>query len=674
MNDIKLINLSSYVRPDVVELKTRGYVMNGRDNSFYQYIIDRNNGSATNNSINQSYSTLIYGKGLTTDSGRHGAETWAKLQTIIRPTELRKMVTDFQVFGEFSFQVIENRGGELDSIVHLPKQMVIPSLVNENNEIDSYYFSKDWSNIRKQGNEPIQFPAFKVGRGNSIFVAKPYRVGCEYFGSPDYVAGLQYMEAEEEISNLTISSIKNGLSGGYIINIPDGINYTAEEKIEFERQVKKKLTQSSNASNFIISFNGSEVAIDITPFPVNDNIHKQWNFLTEEAKKQIMTSHRVISPSLVGLDSATGFSSQADMIDESEKQLMKRVILPKQNFILETLEEVLTQYDMNISLLFKPLTQELEVSREESQELSAQDVNFTKVEFETYNDYPKSATTAAKRALAWADENGWGSCGTPVGKTRANQLANRENISEDTIARMASFARHAKNKDVPYSEGCGGLMWDAWGGTAGIEWASNKLKEIRMSSEVCCSAVHDDESEAEMISMINKLALDPPSEYELTDGTEYDSIQLSANQSSEQDTKLWKTRYAFTVGTSKNPKGGSRTFCVEMLAKTAAGKVFRKEDIDLMSSQGINGKFAKKGESKYDIFKYGGGVNCHHRFERRVYKKKLNKDGTPKKGGAMASTVEKNVNQAIREGYKAPKNHRDVAIAEIDKPNKGRVN
>ena len=562
MNDIKLINLSSYVRPEVVELKTRGYVMNGRDNNFYQYIIDRNNGSATNNSINQSYSTLIYGKGLSTDSGRHGAETWAKLQTIIRPAELRKIVTDFQVFGEFSFQVIENRGGELDSIVHLPKQMVIPSLVNEKNEIDSYHFSKDWSNIRKQGNEPVQFPAFKKGRGNSIFVAKPYRVGCEYFGSPDYIAGLQYMEAEEEISNLTISSIKNGLSGGYIINIPDGINYTAEEKIEFERQVKKKLTQSSNASNFIISFNGSEVAIDITPFPVNDNIHKQWNFLTEEAKKQIMTSHRVISPSLVGLDSATGFSSQADMIDESEKQLMKRVIAPKQNFILETLEEVLTQYDMNISLIFKPLTQELEMPKEEPQELS-------KV------------------------------------------------------------------------------------------------------SEVCCSANHDEDDDSEMISMINKLALDPPSEYELTDGSEYDSIQLSANQSSEQDTKLWKTRYAFTIGTSKNPKGGSRTFCTEMLAKSASGKVFRKEDIDLMSSQGINGKFAKSGESKYDIFKYGGGVNCHHRFERRIYKKKLNTDGTPKKGGAMSSTVEKNVNQATREGYKAPKNHRDVAIAEIDKPNKG---
>jgi len=97
---------------------------------------------------------------------------------------------------------------------------------------------------------------------------------------------------------------------------------------------------------------------------------------------------------------------------------------------------------------------------------------------ETYNDYPESASNNAKRALKWAEENGWGECGTAVGKARANQLANKENISRDTIARMASFKRHQQNKDVPYSEGCGGLVWDCWGGTSGIEWAINKLKQI----------------------------------------------------------------------------------------------------------------------------------------------------------------------------------------------------
>lgn len=97
---------------------------------------------------------------------------------------------------------------------------------------------------------------------------------------------------------------------------------------------------------------------------------------------------------------------------------------------------------------------------------------------DSYNDYPEAATKNAERALKWAETNGWGECGTRVGKARANQLANKEPISRDTIARMASFKRHQQNKDVPYEEGCGGLMWDAWGGTEGIEWAIRKLKQI----------------------------------------------------------------------------------------------------------------------------------------------------------------------------------------------------
>lgn len=97
---------------------------------------------------------------------------------------------------------------------------------------------------------------------------------------------------------------------------------------------------------------------------------------------------------------------------------------------------------------------------------------------ETYNDYPESASNNAKRALKYKEENPDNKCGTLVGWARANQLAKKEKISRDTIARMASFKRHQQNKDVPYDEGCGGLMWDAWGGTSGVEWAIRKLKQI----------------------------------------------------------------------------------------------------------------------------------------------------------------------------------------------------
>lgn len=116
---------------------------------------------------------------------------------------------------------------------------------------------------------------------------------------------------------------------------------------------------------------------------------------------------------------------------------------------------------------------------------------------ETYTDYPEAAVNNAKRALAWVEKNGWGDCGMGPGKARANQLANREPISRETIARTSAFARQEQNKDTPYGEGCGKLMWDAWGGDAMIlEYAPNKLKEIdkeEMSYDVSALPVYVDE-------------------------------------------------------------------------------------------------------------------------------------------------------------------------------------
>jgi hypothetical protein len=98
---------------------------------------------------------------------------------------------------------------------------------------------------------------------------------------------------------------------------------------------------------------------------------------------------------------------------------------------------------------------------------------------EAYTDYPKAASDNAKAAIIWAEKNGWGSCGTAVGKARANQLANREPISLETIERMAAFIRHKRNSKRKLGEGCGRLMWLAWGGDAGVNWAIRKVKQIK---------------------------------------------------------------------------------------------------------------------------------------------------------------------------------------------------
>jgi HK97 family phage prohead protease len=106
---------------------------------------------------------------------------------------------------------------------------------------------------------------------------------------------------------------------------------------------------------------------------------------------------------------------------------------------------------------------------------------------QSYSDYPEAVRNNARRVLKYVEENGWGPCGTDVGKQRANQLANGEAVSVDTIKRMFSYlSRHEVDLESSssYSDGCGLLMYDAWGGKAALVWSRNKLKELEKNSDM----------------------------------------------------------------------------------------------------------------------------------------------------------------------------------------------
>jgi len=106
----------------------------------------------------------------------------------------------------------------------------------------------------------------------------------------------------------------------------------------------------------------------------------------------------------------------------------------------------------------------------------------------TYADYPDTAKNNARKALNHKKDNG-SSCGTRVGWLRANQIANGEGLSEDTVQRTYSFLSRAetydqgKYTDENGKEICGSVMYDAWGGSAMKNWAEAKFKKIEREKE-----------------------------------------------------------------------------------------------------------------------------------------------------------------------------------------------
>jgi len=110
---------------------------------------------------------------------------------------------------------------------------------------------------------------------------------------------------------------------------------------------------------------------------------------------------------------------------------------------------------------------------------------FGKQDFaETYNDYPQGAVDAAKMGIKRNEELGM-KCGTQVGKVRAQQLANREPISLDTVRRMRAFLiRQKGNYDLAIErkdyDACGYVSYLLWGGPAALPWSE---KVLRMAGE-----------------------------------------------------------------------------------------------------------------------------------------------------------------------------------------------
>ena len=251
--------------------------------------------------------------------------------------------------------------------------------------------------------------------------------------------------------------------------------------------------------------------------------------------------------------------------------------------------------------------------------------------FESYNDYPQSATNAAKRALEWRDSHPENDCGTRVGWARANQLANKENISEETIARMASFARHLQWEDVPYSEGCGGLMVDAWGGRAGIEWAKNKLESVREEMGLQDINTYDDLPDGTQDKLIERLSEIGLSRESLTtQGFEFEdekeeftnaaataAIPVNRNSAKPDDwtnDRVGDFKILFQYKGPVDEK--NRPFCRKLMDLDL---LYRKEDIQRLTVSGANS--AQFGY--YNIFNYKGSFNCRHRWTKvRVYDKK----------------------------------------------------
>ena len=106
-----------------------------------------------------------------------------------------------------------------------------------------------------------------------------------------------------------------------------------------------------------------------------------------------------------------------------------------------------------------------------------------RIEMESYSDYGSGISNNAKKGIELNEKNN-NKCATQVGKVRAQQLANGEPISVETIKRMHSYLSRAETYyDESDMNACGTISYLMWGGKSALSWSRNKLRELGILTE-----------------------------------------------------------------------------------------------------------------------------------------------------------------------------------------------
>lgn len=351
--NIDVINLAQYEAPQIVESKQKEWVTFGDNNSYFQFLIDRYRKSATNMSIINNVTRLMYGKGLgVIDASRKPSE-YAQVMAIFNKNCLRKLCFDLKTLGQCVIQVhYSDDHKKILKAFHMDMNLVAMEKCDEYGQINGYYYSDNWQDTKKF--PPKRFSAFGTSKDKvEILCVKPYAVGMKYFATPDYVAGTAYALLEEEVSDYLINEVQNGFSGTKVVNFNNG-QPDIETKNLLQSQIKNKLT-GSKGQRVIVGFNNNkETATTVDDIPLND-APDHYQFLATECEKKIMVSHSITSGLLLGLGSANGFGSNADELKNAFVLFDNMVIRPLQQLLLDGLEQILNYNGNSVKLFFKTL-------------------------------------------------------------------------------------------------------------------------------------------------------------------------------------------------------------------------------------------------------------------------------------------------------------------------------
>ena len=371
-NNLISISLATATAPIVQEARGKDWIeFSGGDewkNLYPQFLIDLYYNSSTHSAIINATAEMIAGEDLYVENEDENLEAYVRLKKFLRHANgkeslhqvVKKVAFDFKLQGAYALHIIWNQERtEIAEVYHVPVERVRAGIPNPLGQIDSYFISSNWSDVRNH--PPHEIKAFnRLDRtsASQLIYTGSYSPNMDIYFTPDYIAANNWALIDAKVSEFHLNNINNSFSGSYMFSFNNGIP-SESERNQIERDITNKFTSSSNAGKFLMSFSDDKTrSPEIHPLNTAD-LSDQYLTLQTLLVQNILTGHRVTSKTLLGIDSGNGFSSNADELLNAANFYQNTVIRPFQLNILDTLQKIFSVnlIDLPVSFIqLKPIT------------------------------------------------------------------------------------------------------------------------------------------------------------------------------------------------------------------------------------------------------------------------------------------------------------------------------
>lgn len=331
--------------PEFKEVKNKDWILFGEDNFFPLHLLYLYNKSSNHGAIVGGKVKYIYGKGLPI--------VGTKLLDVNRKHEsinkiLRKTIVDIEIFAGFHWEIIWNRAGTGFEIFHMPFQNL-----RRAKDDTGWFYKKDWKSSKE---EPRFIPDYNEEKktGAQIFSYKEYRAGCDIYPLPGYMAALNDIETDVEISKYNLSTIKNGMFGGKMVTFFTG-DPGEEGKKAIEKGWRDKFNGSENSGKtmFVFCTNG-QTAPQVEDLSTTD-LDKLFDQLNKTTQAEIFTGHEVTSSTLFGVKTEGGLGDRSE-IETSYEVFKNTYVNHKQEALEEAISFIYPYFNVTVPMKLIPVS------------------------------------------------------------------------------------------------------------------------------------------------------------------------------------------------------------------------------------------------------------------------------------------------------------------------------